>query len=255
MQDPILIEQDQHFCSIVFNRVDKHNAFDDHFIETLQHHLDSMAHNSEIHFVVLKANGAHFSSGADLNWMQRMVHMSEEENRVDAEKLAQLLDSLYHFPKPTIALVQGSAYGGGVGLIAATDLVLASESAQFCFSEIKLGLIPAVISPFVIDAIGARAAMSLFMTGEVFSAKRAMELQLVHRVISDAAFETESKQFITHMTRLPPEALRLTKTLVRRVKDTSIDAHIAKITAPMIAERRVSEEGQRGILAFLNKTR
>lgn len=255
MQEPILIQQEQQVYQIVFNRVEKHNAFDDNFIEILQQCLDDAAQNPEIHLVVLRANGAHFSAGADLNWMQRMVNMSEAENLIDAQKLANLLHTLYHLPKPTLSLVHGSAFGGGVGLIAATDLVLASESAQFCFSEIKLGLIPAVISPFVIEAIGARAAMAFFMTGETFSAQRAFDLQLVHRLIPDARFDIECEQFITHMTRLPVEALRLTKTLVRRVKNKAIDGTIQDITAPMIAERRTSKEGQRGILAFLNKVR
>lgn len=255
MQDAVLIEQDKQVCYLTLNRPEKHNAFDDHMIEALHHHLLCASDNPDIQLIVLKAGGRHFSAGADLQWMQRMVNMSESENMRDAQKLAALLHTLYHLEKPTLSLVQGSAYGGGVGLIAATDIALCTESARFCFSEVKLGLIPAVISPFVIEAIGSRAANALFITAEVFDAPKALSLQLVHRVISETQFETESAKFIAHLAALPEEARYLAKKLVRTVKNQPIDTQLQTVTAEMIAKRRVSEEGQRGILAFLNQSR
>ncbi len=255
MKNAILIEQHQHIYTIIFNRTEKHNAFDDHFIDMLHHYLLEASNKEEVHLVVLKARGQHFSAGADLRWMQRMVEMSEAENIIDATKLAALLHTLYHLKKPTLSLIQGPTFGGGVGLIAATDIALAAESARFCFSEVKLGLIPAVISPFVIDAIGARAASWLFMSAETFDAHKALELQLIHRVIPDALFEAETTRYIEQLSQLPTEAMHLAKQLVRTVQHQPIDENIQTITATMIAKRRVSEEGQRGILAFLNKAR
>ena len=255
MQDAVLIEQHQHVCTITLNRTKKHNAFDDQFIETLHHHLIEASQNPTVNLIVLKARGKHFSAGADLEWMQRMVDMSEAENIIDAQKLAALLHTLYHLEKPTLSLIQGSAFGGGVGLIAATDIALATASARFCFSEVKLGLIPAVISPFVIEAIGPRATSALFMTAEIFDAQKAFALQLIHRVIPDEQFEIETTQFIKHLTTLPVEAMRQAKSLVRTVKYQPINEKLQTTTAEMIAKRRVSAEGQRGILAFLNKTR
>jgi methylglutaconyl-CoA hydratase len=255
MQEPIIVEQNQHVRTLIFNRIEKHNAFDDHFIEVLHKQLHSAAEDQNTHLVVLKARGAHFSAGADLAWMQRMALMTEEENVIDAQKLAELLHTLYHLQKPTISLVQGSAFGGGVGIIAATDIALATTSSRFCFSEVKLGLIPAVISPFVIEAIGARAATALFMSAEVFDAQKALDLKLLHRVIPDEKFEEETSQFIQHLNTLPKEAICLSKMLVRHVKHHAIDSSLQMQTAKMIAHRRVSEEGQRGIQTFLNKSR
>ena len=165
----ILSEVQGHVLLITLNRMSKHNAFDDTLLADLQRTLDSARDNPSVHVIILKANGRHFSAGADIAWMQRMADFSEAENLADAKGLARLMDSLYHHPKPTIAMVQGAAIGGGAGLVAACDIAIAADTAYFCFSEVKLGLIPAVISPYVIKAIGERTAVGLFMSAETFN--------------------------------------------------------------------------------------
>ena len=166
----VLSELQEHVLLITLNRIKKHNAFDDTLLNDLQLILDHAQDNQQVRVIILKSNGRHFSAGADLAWMQRMATFSEEENLADAKRLAHLMYSLYNSKKPTIAMVQGAAMGGGAGLVAACDVAIASHTAHFCFSEVKLGLIPAVISPYVIKAIGARAATSLFMSAELFDA-------------------------------------------------------------------------------------
>lgn len=252
MQD-VLTELQDHVLSISLNRVEKHNAFDDTLIATLQKILDDAETNEHVHIIVLKACGPHFCAGADLDWMQRMAQMSAEENLTDAKALAKLMYTLHQSKKPTVALVQGAAFGGGAGLIAACDIALASHSARFCFSEVKLGLVPAVISPYVIHAIGARAASWLFMSAETFNAEKALHLHLVHHVIPDEIFASTTISYIRKLSKLPPEALKMSKALVRNVSGHPINEALQTLTASIIAEKRVSTEGQRGIHAFLNK--
>lgn len=252
MQD-VLTELQDHVLSITLNRVEKHNAFDDTLIHALQNILDEAEINEQVRIIVLKACGPHFCAGADLDWMQRMVQMSAAENLADAKALARLMYTLHHSKKPTIALVQGSAFGGGAGLIAACDIALAAHSARFCFSEVKLGLVPAIISPYVIHAIGERAANWLFMSAETFNAEKALSLQLVHHVIPDEMFLSTTQSYIKKISKLPPEALRMSKVLVRSVSTHPINEALQTFTASIIAEKRVSTEGQRGIQAFLNK--
>jgi len=252
MQD-VLTELLDHVLYITLNRIEKHNAFDDSILCSLQQILDDAEKNQHVRIIVLKANGAHFSAGADLIWMQRMIEMSETENLADAKVLAQVIYALHHSQKTTLALVQGVAFGGGAGLVAACDIALAAHSARFCFSEVKLGLIPAVISPYIIKAIGERAATWLFMSAETFNAEKALQLQLVHHVIPDDMFSSTTQSYIKKISKLPPEALKLCKALVRSVAHHPIDETLQNLTAKMIAEKRVSAEGQRGIQAFLNK--
>ena len=238
---------------ITLNRVEKHNAFDDGLLADLQVVLDNAQENTQIHVIVLKANGRHFSAGADLAWMQRMARFSEEENITDAKALARLKYTLHHSKKPTIAMVHGAAMGGGAGLVAACDIAIAADTARFCFSEVKLGLIPAVISPYVIKAIGERATLSLFMSAETFDAKRALELQLIQYCVAEEELLSYTLTYANQIAQWAPQAVQAAKALVKKVSGLPIDEPLQQLTATLIAKQRVSPEGQQGLQAFLNK--
>lgn len=238
---------------ITLNRVEKHNAFDDALLNDLQTTLDEVIANPDIRAIILKANGKHFSAGADAGWMQKMAHYSEEENVQDALVLARLMHTLHKSSKPTIAMVHGSAFGGGAGLAAACDIAIAAHSARFCFSEVKLGLVPAVISPYVVKAVGARVAKWLFMSAEMIDAERAKQLNLVHHCINDDELWDYTLAYAQKMTALAPEAVSACKPLVDCVDGQPIDEALIAKTAAIIAKKRVSAEGQRGLRAFLNK--
>lgn len=249
----ILYETQNHVHILTLNRVNKHNAFDDNLLTDLQLLLDKAIADPSIRVIVLKANGKHFSAGADLAWMQRMAAFSEAENLADAKVLARVMYTLNQSPKPTIAIVQGAAYGGGAGLVAACDIALAAHTAQFCFSEVKLGLIPAVISPYVVKAIGEKAATWLFMSAELFDAKRAFELQLVQHCVPEDELLAYGLHYAQQIAQLAPGAVRAAKALVRKVAHQPITEELQHITADLIAKQRVSAEGQQGLQAFLNK--
>ena len=249
----VLSEVKDHVALITLNRTQKHNAFDDSLLSELQILLDEAKTNTDVHVILLKANGRHFCSGADLAWMQRMAQFTEEENIADAKILARLMHSLYDCPKPTIAMVQGAAMGGGAGLVAACDLAIAADDARFCFSEVKLGLIPAVISPYVIKAIGERSALGLFMSAEVFNAERAYELKLVHQCVPEKDLLSHTFAFAQQIAQWPAQAVCAAKSLVRQVAMAPIDQRLQELTATLIAKQRVSIEGQRGLKAFINK--
>lgn len=251
----VLSELQENVLLITLNRINKHNAFDDTLLVHLQMLLDKAQTNNDVHVIVLKANGRHFSAGADLDWMQRMAHFSEAENIADAQILARLMATLYESEKPTIAMVHGAAMGGGVGLVAACDIAIAAHSARFCFSEVKLGLIPAVISPYVIKAIGERAALALFMTAENFDAKRAFELQLVQHTVPEDELLTYTLNYAQQIAQWPPKAVKAAKSLVRTIASKSIDQELQLLTAKLIAKQRASEEGQAGLKKFLDRSK
>lgn len=238
---------------ITLNRVAKSNAFDDHLLLTLQQTLDEAMANPVVRVIILRANGRHFSAGADLAWMQRMAEFSEEENIKDAIVLARVMYTLNQSPKPTLAMIQGSAFGGGAGFAAACDLAIAATSARFCFSEVKLGLIPAVISPYVIRAIGERAAKSLFMTGETFDAEQAKKIQLVQHCVADEELLAFTLNYAEQIANQAPQAVSACKSLVNQVSGRALNEELLVQTATLIAKKRVSAEGQKGLRAFLNK--
>ena len=249
----ILSEQKDHVFLITLNRINKHNAFDDVILAELQASLDKAIVDENIRVIVLKANGRHFSAGADLAWMQRMAGYSEEENVEDALKLAQLMSTLHTSPKPTIAMVQGAAMGGGAGLVAACDVAIASDNAQFCFSEVKLGLIPAVISPYVIKAMGARSATELFMSADTFDAERALRLQLIQHCVPQDMLLSFTLDYAKKLASHEPLAVKAAKSLVQQVASKPINHELLQLTARLIAKQRVSPEGQHGMNAFLKK--
>ncbi len=208
--------------------------------------------DERVRAVVLGAQGRSFSAGADLNWMQRMAGYSERENLDDARALAALMRRLYELPKPTLALVQGPTYGGGVGLVACCDIAIAAETANFCFSEVRLGLIPAAIGPYVIAAMGERAVRRYFLTAETFSAREAMRFGLVHDVVPDEALRDIGRRVIKALLRGGPNAQVAAKDLILTISGRPLD-DLAEETAKRIARLRVSEEGREGIAAFLEK--
>lgn len=247
------VTQTEQITTLILNRPHVHNAFDGPLIAQLIQALHQAIEKSQTRVIVLKATGKHFSAGADLAWMQRMAEASRDENVKDAEQLATLLHTLYHCPKPTLAEVQGAAYGGGAGLVAACDIAIASSDTQFCFSEVKLGLIPAVISPFVIQAIGARAAKAYFMSGASFTAEEALRLGLIHQHVSPGVFEPTALDYAKRLVALPREAVKACKKLVHDVSGQEIDTYLLKKTAQWIADRRSSEEARTCVKAFLKK--
>lgn len=249
----LLRESKHHVHTITLNRPEKHNAFDDKLLLELQDALDCAIDDPQSRVIVLNAHGRHFSAGADLAWMQRMALLNETENLADAMILARVMYTLHQCPKPTIAIVQGAAYGGGAGLVAACDIAIAANTARFCFSEVKLGLIPAVISPYVIKAIGERAATALFMSAETIDAKRAVELQLIQHCIPEEELHAFSLNYIQNLVGLAPGAVRASKALVRQVTNQPINEALQQLTATLIAKQRVSAEGQLGLQAFLHK--
>jgi methylglutaconyl-CoA hydratase len=249
----LLIEIKEQTLFLTLNRIDKHNAFDDNLLHSLQLALESSATAPELRLIILKAHGKHFSAGADVSWMQRVINYSEEDNIADAKILASVMSTLHHHPLPTIAMVQGAAFGGGAGLVAACDLAIASEDASFCFSEVKLGLIPAVISPYIIKAIGERAALSLFLTGEVFDAHRALELQLINQCVPRVELLAKTLALSELIKAYAPMAVKAIKSLVRQVSGRPLNEALEHLTAGLIAKQRVSPEGQQGLKAFIEK--
>ena len=238
--------------TLVLNRPKVHNAFDEVMIREMRQSLEYLEQDENTRIVLLRAEGRSFSAGADLNWMKRAASFSEDENYADAMALADLLSALDNLSKPTIAYVQGPAFGGGVGLLSCCDIVAAVETAVFALSEVKLGLVPAVISPYVVRAIGPRAARRYFQSAERFDTREAHRIGLVHEIVmSDAGLETIIDSLLTG----GPNAQRISKKLVSSVENSPVSQSVLEHTARTIASVRVSEEGQEGLHAFLEKRR
>jgi len=254
MTDTVLRAMDERgVATLTLNRPDRHNAFDDALIAELTAALHRLSADPAVRAVVLASSGRSFSAGADLEWMRRMARHSFAANLADAAGLAGLLHSLDRLPKPTIALVRGAAYGGGVGLVACCDVAIAAERASFCLSEVKLGLTPATISPYVVNAISARWARRLFQTAEVFSAARAREIGLVHEVVPEDGLAAAGEAVLQAALQGAPGAQADAKDLVFLCERRPVDAALGEETGRRIALRRASAEGQEGIAAFLDK--
>jgi len=254
MSDALLHQVDgRGVATVTLNRPALHNAFDDALIAELTSVLAAYGADEKVRAVVLRGAGKSFSAGADLAWMKRMAAYSEAENIADANALAALMRTLDRLPKPTMAVVQGAAYGGGVGLVACCDIAIASEAASFCFSEVKLGLIPAVISPYVVAAIGARAARRYFLTAEVISPAEALRIGLVHEVVPSDALDAACEKILAALLQGAPGAQAAAKDLIFSVADRPLSDAIVADTSLRIARRRASAEGREGMAAFLEK--
>lgn len=240
---------------VTLNNPQKHNAFDDQIISQLTEAFATVASNAQVRLMLLTTEGKNFSAGADLGWMKRMAGYSYDENFQDAKALAEMLSVLHQMPQPTLACVQGAAFGGAVGLVSCCDMAVATRTASFAFSEVKIGLVPATISPYVIAAIGERAARRYFTTGERFDAEQALRLGLVNEVVDEASLETCINNLVESVLANGPQAVETTKQLITTVSGRPIDKALIDYTCKTIADIRVSEQGQEGLRAFLEKTK
>ncbi len=254
---------ENHIATITLNRPDKRNAFNDEVIAELKQAFSELGQDDNVRAIVLTGTGKAFCAGADLNWMRAMADYTRDENLADANELAQMLKVIYDCPKPTIASVQGDVYAGGVGLVSACDIAIAVDSANFCLSEVRLGLVPATISPYVIRAMGARQAHRYFLTAEVFNADEAKRIGLIHDLVTaevdedgvadrTALDETVAK-IVKKLVNASPNAVSVCKKLVQDVAHADITDELIADTVAGIADIRASEQGKEGVQSFLQK--
>lgn len=255
IEPQLIVERRGGALWLTLNRPDVHNAFGDRLIADLTEALEAAADDDAVRAIVLTGAGETFSAGADMNWMRSMANASEVENRDDALRLAALLRTLNFHPKPTIARVNGAAFGGGLGLIACCDIVIAVEDALFAFTEVRLGLVPAVISPYVIRRIGERQARRFFLTAERFDATRAMRIGLVRELAAVETLDDMVEQQLRWLSQGGPKAVSEAKALVLKIAGVDLAEQEQQdlYTSELIARLRVSDEGQEGLAAFLEK--
>lgn len=238
---------------IWLDQPDARNAFDDIVIAELTQAFVEAGAAPQVKAVVLGANGPAFCAGANLNWMKRMADYSRDENVADAGKLAAMLRTIADCPKPTIARVQGDVYAGGMGLVATCDIAVSADTAWYCLSEVRIGLVPATISPYVLRAMGTRAAQRWFLTAERFAAAEAHRIGFVHEVVAGDALDAKVAEIVKALTGASPAAVRACKTLIADVAGQEIDDALIAKTVQGIADIRASEEGREGVQSFLQK--
>ena len=255
MSQPLSLQREGAVARLRLERPEVHNAFDDGLVAALTRTLDSLTAARDVRVLVLEGAGASFSAGADLHWMRGMAAATEAENREDALALARLMRTLDAMPMPTIARVHGAAFGGGVGLVACCDIAIGAETAKFALSEVKLGLVPAVISPYVVAAVGLRQARRYFVSGEVFDAATAARIGLLHESVAAGQLDAAGDRAVHFLGKGGPLAQGEAKQLALRVAGVTREAaeRIDIENARLIAHLRVSDEGQRGLAAFLDK--
>lgn len=253
MESKVQLQRNAHLATLTLNRPEVSNAFDQDVILELTQHLKELATDPEVRVLLLRGEGKHFSAGADLNWMRRMANFGFDENLKDAQVLAQMMRLLNEFPTPTIACVQGAAFGGAVGLAACCDIVLGTPKTKFCLSEVKLGLVPAVISPYVIAAIGQRQARRYMQTAEVITAEKALSLNLLHEIFAEERLLDEAKKIATGILQNGPEAVTTCKILIREIMQCKTPDAQDNYSTQLISASRASSEGQEGLSAFLEK--
>ena len=240
-------------ATVTLTRPEVRNAFNDEVILELTNAFQDLGLRKDVRCIVLTGAGTAFCAGADLNWMRRMADYTRAENLADAGQLATMLRTIYECPKPTIARVQGDAYAGGTGLVAVCDIAVSSDTANYCLSEVRLGLIPATISPYVIRAMGARTAHRYFLTAERFDAREAHRIGFVHEVVSADALDAKVAELAQTLVNAGPQAVRLCKKLVQDVAEKAITPALVQMTVEGIADVRVSPEGREGVQSFLQK--
>jgi methylglutaconyl-CoA hydratase len=249
----LILSVANHVGRITLNRPDVRNAFNDDVIAELTEAFKDMGANADVRCIVLAAEGSAFCAGADLNWMRRMADYSYNENLEDAGKLAAMLHTIASCPKPTVARVQGDVYAGGTGLVAACDMAVAAESAQFCISEVKIGLAPATISPYLVRAMGVRASQRYWLTAERFSATKAHRIGLVSEVTTQDTLDAAVDKLCKALCLASPDAVRATKRLIDSVVERPITHELIAHTVKEIATIRSSPEGKEGVQSFLQK--
>src|SRR5688572_6814621 len=240
-------------ATVTLNRPEVRNAFNDDVLAELTALFLKLSEREEVRCIVLAANGTAFCAGADLNWMKRMAGYTRAENLADAEALARMLRVIYECPKPTIARIQGDVYAGGTGLVAACDIAVSVDTAQFCLSEVRLGLIPATISPYVIRAMGPRAAHRYFLTAEPFGAAEALRIGFVHEVVPAQELDAKVDGIGQTLVKNGPAAVKACKQLLHDVAGRKISTALVTMTVEGIADIRVSDEGREGVQSFLQK--
>jgi methylglutaconyl-CoA hydratase len=240
-------------ATVTLNRPEVRNAFNDEVILEVTAAFKDLSARTDVRCIVLAANGTAFCAGADLNWMRSMADYTREQNLEDAGRLAEMLRTVYECPKPTIARIQGDVYAGGTGLAAACDIAVAVDTAGFCLSEVKLGLLPSTISPYVIRAMGARAAHRYFLTAERFSAAEALRIGFVHEVVAADALDAKVAELTQALVNAGPAAVKGCKKLVQDVAGYDITPELVAMTVGSIADVRVSPEGREGLQSFLQK--
>ena len=253
MTEPLLLHREGALARLRLNRPELHNAFDAGLVAGLTSALERAGADPAVRVVVLEGAGASFSAGADLNWMRGMAAASEAENREDALAIARLMRTLDELPKPTVARVHGAAFGGGVGLVACCDIAIGVPGARFGLTESKLGLLPAVISPYVIAAIGPRQARRWFATAEIFDAQTALQIGLLHQVVTEEQLDSAVQRQVDLLLKAGPVAAARAKSLVANIVAETDGAAQDRANADLIAALRVSAEGQEGLSAFLDK--
>lgn len=241
------------FATLWLDRADKNNAFNATMIRELIDALDRVKDHPELRFLILRGRGKHFSAGADLAWMREAAELDYDANLTDAHELGELMYNLYHLPLPTLAVVQGAAFGGAVGLAACCDIAIGAEDALFSLSEVRIGLAPAVISPFVVKAIGERAARRYALSAERFTGPRARELGLLAECYPAAELDAALERWIADLQLNSPQAMKATKDLLGEVGSGALSPALRRHTESAIARLRVSQEGQEGLRAFLEK--
>jgi len=237
---------------VTLNRPEIHNAFNETMIGELLELYKELGDMTNVRVVVITGEGKSFCAGADLNWMGGVIKYSYEQNLDESLQLAELFYTMYSLPKPTIAMVNGAAIGGGAGMVAVNDLVIASDRAKFSFSEVKLGLVPACISPYVIRKVGENRSRELFLSGERMDARKALQFGFVNQVVPEEELKTVVEKQIEQLMSSGPNALAICKDLLEKVPQMSLE-QAKKYTAEAIAKLRVSDEGQEGMKAFFEK--
>lgn len=251
--DTLTIERAGHLATVTLNRPDVRNAFNEATIAEVTQAFSALGADASVRAIVLAANGPAFCAGADLHWMKKMAGYTHAENHADALQLATMLRTISECPQPVVARVQGDCYAGGMGLVAACDIVVAVDEAQFCLSEVKLGLIPATIAPYVIKAMGEQASRRYFLTAERFTAATALHIGFAHEVVAGAALDAKVAEIVQALVNNSPAAVRQAKTLVREVAGRPVDDALVDDTAARIATIRSSEQGREGVASFLEK--
>ena len=249
----IEITMHERVATVTLNRPDVRNAFNEATIAELALAFDELGRDESVRAIVLAANGPAFCAGGDLNWMKQMAGYSDSENLADATRLADMLRTIYLCPKPVVAKVQGDCYAGGMGLVAACDVAVAVKEANFCLSEVKLGLIPATISPYVIKAMGENAARRYFLTAERFPAREAHRIGFIHEVVTAEDLDESVAAIVKALVSNSPNAVQQAKVLVRDVAGKPVDAALLADSAQRIAQIRASQEGREGVASFLEK--
>jgi methylglutaconyl-CoA hydratase len=249
----LTIDRAGHIATVTLNRPDVRNAFNETTIAEIKQAFSELGDDAALRAIVLAANGPAFCAGADLNWMKKMAGYTHAENHADALQLAEMLRTIYLCPKPVVAKVQGDCYAGGMGLAAACDIIVAVEEANFCLSEVKLGLIPATISPYVIKAMGENAARRYFLTAERFGAQEALRISFVHEVVSAEALDAKVAEIVKALVNNSPNAVQHAKVLVREVVGQEVNDALLADTAERIAHIRASDQGREGVASFLEK--